>query len=87
MSESGLNKLNHDAFVRQVCDEWAFAAVATCSSDEVRKSLQPTDKAKKKPAKKSKGIAKAKPFPSAKPPQPTTSDATSQATSNSAVGS
>ena len=30
----------------------------------VRKSLQPTDKAKKKTAKKSKGVAKAKPFPS-----------------------
>ena len=30
----------------------------------VRKSLQPTDKVKKKTAKKSKGIAKAKPFPS-----------------------
>jgi len=36
----------------------------------VIKSLQPTDKAKKKTAKKSKGIAKAKPFPSVKPPQP-----------------
>lgn len=53
----------------------------------VRKSLQPTDKAKKKIAKKSKGIAKAKPFPSVKPPQPTTSNATSQTTPNSAVGS
>ena len=30
----------------------------------VRKSLQPTDKVKKKTAKKSKGIAKAKPLPS-----------------------
>ena len=30
----------------------------------VRKSLQPTDMAKKKTAKKSKGIAKTKPFPS-----------------------
>ena len=36
----------------------------------VRKSLQPTDKAKKKTAKKSKGIAKDKPFPLVKPPQP-----------------
>ena len=38
----------------------------------VRKSLQPTDKAKKKTAKKSKGIAKAKPFPSANTTQQTT---------------
>jgi len=53
----------------------------------VRKSLQPTDKAKKKTAKKSKGIAKAKPFPSVKPPQPSVSNATQQATPNSAVGS
>ena len=53
----------------------------------VRKSLQPTDKAKKKTAKKSKGISKAKPFLSVKPPQPTASNATSQATPNSAVGS
>ena len=44
----------------------------------VRKSLQPTDKSKKKTRKKSKGIAKAKPFPSVKPP-------TQQATPNSAV--
>ena len=48
----------------------------------VRKSLQPTDK-----AKKSKGIAKAKPFPSVKPPQPSVSNTTQQATPNSAVGS
>jgi hypothetical protein len=47
----------------------------------VRKSLQPTDKAKKKTAKKSKGIAKAKPFPSVKPPQPSVSN--DDATSNS----
>ena len=55
----------------------------------VRKSLQPTDKAKKKTSKKSKGIAKAKPkpFPLVKPPQPSVSNATQQATSNSAVGS
>ena len=53
----------------------------------VRKSLQPTDKAKKKTTKKSKGIATPKPFPSVKPPQPTTSNTTSQTTSNSAVGS
>ena len=33
----------------------------------VRKSLQPTDKTKKKTAKKSKGIAKAKPFRSVAP--------------------
>lgn len=52
----------------------------------VRKSLQPTDKAKKKTAKKSKGIAKAKPFPSVKPPQPSVSNTTKQATPNSAVG-
>ena len=32
-------------------------------------------------------VAKAKPFPSVKPPQSTTSNATSQATPNSAVGS
>ena len=31
-------------------------------------------------------IAKAKPFPSVKPPQPSTSNVTSQGTSNSAVG-
>ena len=55
----------------------------------VRKSLQPTDKAKKKTAKKSKGIAKAKakPFPSVKPPQPSVSNTKQQATPNSAVGS
>ena len=53
----------------------------------VRKSLQPTDKAKKKTTKKSKGIGKAKPFPSVKPPQPSVSNATKQATSNNAVGS
>ena len=53
----------------------------------VRKSLQPTDKAKKKTAKKSKGIAKAKPFPSVKSPQPSTTNATSQATPNSGIGS
>jgi len=55
----------------------------------VRKSLQPTDKAKKKTAKKSKGVAKAKPFPSVKTPPPSVSNATQQqqATPNSAVGS
>ena len=53
----------------------------------VRKSLQPTDKAKKKTTKKSKGIAKAKPFPSVMPPQPSTSNATQQAIPNGAVGS
>ena len=55
----------------------------------VRKSLQPTDKAKKKTAKKSKVIAKAEPSPSVKPPQPSVSNATQQqqATPNSAVGS
>ena len=51
----------------------------------VRKSLQPTDK--KKTAKKSKGIAKAKPFPSVKPPHPSVSNTTQQAIPNSAVGS
>jgi len=34
----------------------------------VRKSLQPTDKANKKTAKKSKDVTKAKPFTSVKPP-------------------
>jgi len=53
----------------------------------VRKSLQPTDKAKKKTAKKSKGNSKAKPFPSVRPPQPSVSNTTQQATQNSAVGS
>ena len=53
----------------------------------VRKSLQPTDKAKKKTAKKSKGIAKAKPFPSVKPPTTSAATPTPQATPNSAVGS
>ena len=53
----------------------------------VRKSLQPTDKAKKKTAKKSKGIAKAKSFPSVKPPKPTASNTAQQATPNSSVGS
>ena len=53
----------------------------------VRKSLQPTDKAKKKTSKKSKGIVKVKPFPSVKLQQPTTSNATSQSTPNSVVGS
>ena len=53
----------------------------------VRKSLQPTDKAKKKTTKKSKGFANAKPFPSVKPPKPTTATPTPQVTPNSAVGS
>jgi len=53
----------------------------------VRKSLQPTDKAMKKIATKSKGIAKANTFPSVKPPQPSVSITTQQATPNSAVGS
>lgn len=54
---------------------------------KVRKSLQPTDKAKKKIAKKRKGIAKAKPFPSVDPPKPIASNTPHQATPNSAVGS
>ena len=53
----------------------------------VRKSLQPTDKAKKKTTNRSKDISKAKLFPSVKPPQPAMSNATSQATPNNAVGS
>ena len=55
----------------------------------VRKSLQPTDKAKKKTATKSKGVAKPKPkpFPSVKPPQPSVSNSTQQAPPNIAVGS
>ena len=52
----------------------------------VRKSLQPTDKAKKKKAKKSKGIAKAKPSPSVKPQQPSAATPIPQATPNIAVG-
>ena len=52
----------------------------------VRKSLQPTDKAKKKTPKKSKGIAKAKPFPSVKPATTSAATSTPQATPNSAVG-
>ena len=52
----------------------------------VRKSLQPTDKAKKKTSKKSKGIAKAKPFPSVKPLSNSAATPTPQATPNSAVG-
>ena len=52
----------------------------------VRKSLQPTDKAKKKTTNKSKGIAKAKPFPSVKPPTTSAATSTPQATPNSAVG-
>ena len=53
----------------------------------VRKSLHAIDKAKKKTAKKSKGItkAKAKPFPSVTPPLPSVSNATQQATPNSTV--
>ena len=53
----------------------------------VRKSLQLTDKAKKKTAKKSKGIAKVKPSPSVNPPKPTASNTAQQATQNSAVES
>ena len=53
----------------------------------VRKSLQPTDKAKKKTAKKSKGIAQAKPFPLVKPQNPTDAALTPRSTPNSAVGS
>ena len=49
--------------------------------------LTPKRRKKKKTAKKSKGIAKAKPFPSVKPPQPSVSNTTQQATPNSAVGS
>jgi hypothetical protein len=43
-------------------------------------------KAKKKTAKKSEGIAKAKPFPSVKPPKPTAATPMPQASPNSAVG-
>ena len=46
-----------------------------------------TNKVTKKTAKKSKGTAEVKPFPSVKPPQPTMANATPQATPNSAVGS
>ena len=53
----------------------------------VRKSLQPTDKTKEKTAEKSKGIAKAKPFPTVNPLQPTTANTTPQATPISAAGS
>ena len=53
----------------------------------VRKSLRPTDKAKKETAKKSKGIAKTKPFRSVKPPTTSAATSTPQATPNSAVGS
>ena len=52
---------------------------------KVRKSLQPTDKAKKTTSKKSKGIAKAKAFQSVKPPQPSASNTTSPTTPNSAI--
>ena len=52
----------------------------------VWKSRLPTDKAKKKTEKKSKRIAKAKPFPSVKPPQPTAANTTQQTTPRSAVG-
>ena len=53
----------------------------------VRKSLQPPYKAKKKITKKSKGIAKAKPFTSVKPLKPTAAPQIPQATPNSAVRS
>ena len=53
----------------------------------VRKSLQPTDKANKKTAKKSKDVTKAKPFTSVKPPQRSVSNTTQQATPISVVGS
>ena len=46
-----------------------------------------TDKAKKKTAKKNKGIAEVKPSPSVNPPKPTASNTAQQATQNSAVGS
>ena len=52
----------------------------------VRKSLQPADNAKKKTSKRSKSIAKSKPFPSVKPLKPTADNTTQQATPNSAVG-
>ena len=72
-----------DAFERELVKDMSDRIAL-----RVRKSLQPTDKAKKKTSKKSKGIAKAKPFPSVKPPQPSVSNATQQATPpNSAVGS
>ena len=45
-----------------------------------RKSLQPAGNAKKKTSKKSKGIAKAKPFPSVRPPKITAANTTQQAT-------
>ena len=53
----------------------------------VRKSLQPTDKAKKKTTKKSKGIAKATPFPSVKSPTTSAATPTPQATPISPSGS
>ena len=81
-----------DEKVEQTLDDMKTMANAVKDMSDridlrVRKSLQPTDKAKKKTAKKSKGIAKAKPFPSVKPPQPSVSNATQQATPNSAFGS
>ena len=48
----------------------------------VRKSLQPTDKAKKKTAEISKGIAKVKPFPSITSPQPATGNTAQKPTPN-----
>ena len=78
--------------LEQILDDMkTMANVVKDMSDKidlrVRKSLQPTDKAKKKTAKKSKGIAKAKSFPSVKPPKPTASNTAQQATPNSSVGS
>ena len=45
-----------------------------------------TNKVTKNKTKKSRGISEAKPFPSVKPPQPTTANATPKAKPNSAVG-
>ena len=81
-----------DEKVEQTLDDMKTMANAVKDMSDridlrVRKSLQPTDKAKKKISKKSKGIAKAKLLPSVKPSQPSVSNATQQATPNSAVGS
>ena len=80
------------AFLEQTLDDMKTMANAIKDMSDrielrVRKSLYPTDKAKKKIAKKSKGINKAKPSPLVKPLKPKATLPKYQATLNSAVES
>jgi hypothetical protein len=86
-----VEQLSYTAPLEQTLDDIKVMANAVKDMSNridvrVRKSLQPTDKTNKKSAKKGKAIAKAKPFPSIKPPQVNTASSIQQTTPNSAVG-